>query len=214
MVCWEEGGRPAFHKLAVACFDAEKTLNILDFANRPSVVIDLYEPTDGSEAYFVHSYMASYLICWPLLAACSISAHHRGSPFVEEYIVPQLLLQWLRDESLKIDGIRYFSMRVNQTSKAPRLGVNYVFPVKTDAAVTGHCSQLTRRFTFTLPIPWSLLEVSDFQSTATLRKNEPYQLDSEQMINYDDTIFGKLEARLNLRDKQYLTYVPQSTTGK
>ena len=151
MVCWEEVGRPAFHKLAVACFDAEKTLNILDFAYRPSVVIDLYEPTDDSEAYFVHSYMASYLICWPLLAACSISAHHRGSPFVEEYIVPQLLLQWLRDESLKIDGIRYFSMRVNQTSKAPRLGVNYVFPVKTDAAITGHCSQLTRRFNLRCP---------------------------------------------------------------
>jgi hypothetical protein len=203
MVCWEEVGRPAFHRLAVACFDAEKSLNILDFAYRPRVVVDLYEPLDDSPAFFTVDYMASYLVCWPLLAACSVRAHHRGSSFVEEYIIPQLLLQWLRDESLRIDGIRYFSMRVNQTSKAPRLAMNYVFPVRA-VANAGQCSQLTRRFSFTLPVPWSLLDGADFDSVGKLRQNEPYQLNSEETINYDDTIFGKLEARLNAREKQHL----------
>lgn len=138
--------------------------------------------------------MVSYLICWPLLAACSIGAQHRGSAFVEEYIVPQLLLQWLRDRAFKIDGIRYFSMRVHQTSKAPRLAINYVFPVRTDAP-TGHCSALKTKFTLTLPVPWNILEGVDLRTSSAPRTNEPYLLNTEVAVVYDDTAFGKLEPR-------------------
>ena len=191
MVCWEEVGRPAFHKLAVANFDAEKSLNVLDFGYRPTVIADLYQPEDGI-SFFTPEYMTSYLICWRLLAACCIEAQYRGSDFIEEYIVPQLLLQWLRDEEFKIDGIRYFSMRVHQSSQAPRLAINYVFPVRTDAA-TGHCNELTKRFTLTLPVPWNILEGVNLKIAGVLRANEPYLLNSEVDVVYDDTVFGKLE---------------------
>jgi hypothetical protein len=195
MVCWEEVGRPAFHKLSVASFDAEKSLNVLDFGYRPTVIADLHKPEDENEInFFTFEYIVSYLICWPLLAACCIEARHRGSAFIEEYIVPQLLLQWLRDEEFKIDGIRYFSMRVHQTSQAPRLAINYVFPVRTDAA-TGHCSELKKRFTLTLPVPWNILEGVDLKTGGVPRANEPYRLNSEVGVVYDDTVFGKLEPR-------------------
>jgi hypothetical protein len=196
MVCWEEVGRPAFHKLSVACFDAEKSLAILDFGYRPSVIVDLYDPQDGAVSFFTPEHMSSYLICWPLLAACSINAHHRGSAFVEEYIIPQLLLQWVRDESFKIDGIRYFSMRVNQRSEAPRLAINYVFPVRSDLR-TGHCDQLRSRFSMTLPVPWNLLEGIDLRTADRIRANEPFVLNSETAIIYDDTIFGQMEGQLS-----------------
>jgi hypothetical protein len=203
MVCWEEVGRPAFHKLAVANFDAEKSLTVLDFGYRPSVIADLYEPETDVIGFFNAEYMVSYLICWPLLAACSIGAQHRGSAFVEEYIVPQLLLQWLRDEAFKIDGIRYFSMRVHQTSQAPRLAINYVFPVRTDAS-TGHCNELKKRFTLTLPVPWNLLEGVDLKAPGFGRMSEPYLLNSEVGVVYDDTAFGKLEPRFIPLHKQTL----------
>jgi hypothetical protein len=203
MVCWEEVGRPAFHKLAVACFDAEKSMNILDFGYRPSVIIDLHEPVNQTVSFFTLEYMSSYLICWPLLAACSIRTPHRGSAFIEEYIIPQLLLQWLRDEAFKIDGIRYFSMQVNQGSKAPRLAINYAFPVRTNA-LSGHCSQLKTRFSFTLPVPWILLDSVDLRNPATERRNEPYSLNPETGIIYDDTIFGKLEEQLDLLERVQL----------
>jgi hypothetical protein len=204
MVCWEEVGRPAFHKLAVANFDAEKSLNVLDFGYRPTVIADLHSPKDENEiSFFTPQFMTSYLICWPLLAACSIEAEHRGSPFIEEYIVPQLLLQWLRDEEFKIDGIRYFSMRVHQTWQAPRLAINYVFPVRTDAA-TGHCNELKKRFTFTLPVPWNILEGVNLETAAVPRANEPYLLNSEVGVVYDDTVFGKLEPLFGPLPKQPL----------
>jgi hypothetical protein len=194
MVCWEEVGRPAFHKLAVANFDAEKSMTVLDFGYRPTVIADLHQPDEDEISFFTPEYMTSYLICWPLLAACSIGVQHRGGTFIEEYIVPQLLLQWLRDEALNIDGIRYFSMRVHQTAQASRLAINYVFPVRTDSAF-GHCDQLKRRFTLTLPIPWNILEGVDLKVPSPMRLNEPYLLNSEVGVVYDDTVFGKLEPR-------------------
>lgn len=195
MVCWEEVGRPAFHKLSVANFDAEKSLNVLDFGYRPTVLADLHLPQDEYDiSFFTQEYVVSYLVCWPLLAACCIEAQHRGSSFVEEYIVPQMLLQWLRDEEIKIDGIRYFSMRVHQTSQAPRLAINYVFPVKTDGT-SGHCNELKKRFKFTLPVPWNVLEGVDLKTAGVPRSNEPYLLNSEVGVVYDDTVFGKLEPR-------------------
>jgi hypothetical protein len=194
MVCWEEVGRPAFHKLAVANFDAEKSMTVLDFGYRPTVIADLHQPDEDEISFFTPEYMTSYLVCWPLLAACSIGVQHRGGTFIEEYIVPQLLLQWLRDEAINIDGIRYFSMRVHQTAQASRLAINYVFPVRTDSA-SGHCDQLKRRFTLTLPIPWNILEGVDLKVPSPMRLNEPYLLNSEVGVVYDDTVFGKLEPR-------------------
>ncbi|WP_263353290.1 hypothetical protein [Acidicapsa acidisoli] len=196
MVCWEEVGRPAFHKLAVANFDAEKTMTVLDFGYRPTVIADLHQPDEKEISFFTPEYMTSYLICWPLLAACSMEVQHRGtsSTFIEEYIVPQLLLQWLRDEAFQIDGIRYFSMRVHQTAEAPRLAINYVFPVRTDSS-SGHCGQLKKRFTLTPPIPWNILEGVDLKAPGTRRLNEPYLINSEVAAVYDDTVFGKLEPR-------------------
>jgi hypothetical protein len=160
------------------------------------VLIELHDPGDNDMGFFTSEYMISYLICWPLLAACSICANHRGSSFVEEYIIPQLFLQWLRDKALSVDGIRYFSMRVNQTYKAERLAINYVFPVRTNEQA-GHCRELSKRFRFTLPVPWNLLEDIDFQAPGTFLPKEPYLLNSETAIYYEKTIFGKIETQLN-----------------
>jgi hypothetical protein len=196
MVCWEEMGRPPFYKLAAACFDAEKSLNVLDFGFRPSVLANLHLPQDETEIQFFDTqFVVNYLICWPLLAACSISAGYRGNPFIEEYIIPQQLLQWLRDEEFKIDGIRYFSMRVNQLAEAPWLAINYVFPVRT-CNLAGHCQELAKRFSFSLPVPWNLLEGIDLKAPPGPRANAPYSLNPEVKLVYDDTTFGRLEPRL------------------
>lgn len=48
---------------------------------------------------------------WPLIAACSIKVKHREDSFKPEYIVPQLLLQWIRNNQ-EIDGIRFSSTHI------------------------------------------------------------------------------------------------------
>ena len=99
-------------------------------------------------------------------------------------------------------NIRYFSMRVHQTSQAPRLAINYVFPVRTDA--TGHGGELKKRITLALPVPWNLFEGVDLKAPNIGRMNETYLLNSEVGVVCDDTAFGKLEPRFNPLPEQAL----------
>ena len=192
LVCWEEVGRPAFHTLSVAAFSAKGNVSVLDFGYRPAVAVDLHE-RDG---FFTKQQMTSYVVCWPLLAACAFRVQHRGESFIEEYIIPQLLLQWLRNKAKGIDGLRYFSTHVEQSSFAPWLAINYVFPVKTQAH-DGYCAELTKKFELTLPVPWILLDGIELKTMGTQRTDTPYVLNPELLLNYDDTVFKKLEDRIN-----------------
>ena len=53
-------------------------------------------------------YLLKYICTYPLRAACSVIVEHPGSSFIEEYVIPQLLLQWVINDD-DFDGIRYES---------------------------------------------------------------------------------------------------------
>lgn len=68
--------------------------------------------------------------------------------FKSEYIIPQLMLQWVKAKGLTIDGIRYKSCTA--TTKFPHLSspYNYVLPVK-KSLDKGLCPSLLSLFTST-----------------------------------------------------------------
>ena len=80
------------------------------------------------------SVRAAYLLWYPLIAARSYISVSKKDPFAAEYIIPQLLMQWVRceigsqpgieDEYNQLIGIRYFSCA---SQKASETGFNYVF---------------------------------------------------------------------------------------
>ena len=100
----------------------------------------------------------NYLLWYPLIAACSFIRTNKKLPFAAEYIIPQLLMQWVRSE-LKdnsdgneqlLYGIRYFSCSSNRASS---LGYNYVFPTSgmRGSNNSEFCPVLTKAFRLTLP---------------------------------------------------------------
>lgn len=101
---------------------------------------------------------SAYLIWYPLIAACSFIRVNKSDPFSAEYIIPQLLMQWVRSEmsaktTNKCDelvGIRYFSCA---SDRASELGFNYVFPTSGEKRSTAYpyCSVLARAFRLTKP---------------------------------------------------------------
>jgi hypothetical protein len=97
--------------------------------------------------------MSSYLYWYPLIAACSFIRVNKRDPFASEYIIPQLLMQWVRNESNegKLIGIRYFSC---SSEKASELGFNYVFPVSGKKAShhKEYCKILSQSFKLTDPV--------------------------------------------------------------
>lgn len=109
-----------------------------------------------------------YLLWYPVIAACSFIRAYKKRPFAPEYIIPQLLMQWLRtygnDSGLM--GIRYFSCA---SMRASNLGLNYVFPTYDTAYKDEYCSVLQSNFKLTEPVYCK--DFSTFQECRTfLRK--------------------------------------------
>ncbi len=144
--CWEELGRPPFHKIQAAAIwvTPGHSLNCIDFAYRPELLARVIMP-DGSihkgtyeilevpSASSPEAYLCSRIVLWPLLASCSVVVKHRDEPYKPEYVVPQLLLQWIANRP-KWDGIAFFSTHVRPVAQGQPLALcNFVFPTQTPA---------------------------------------------------------------------------------
>lgn len=108
----------------------------------------------------------AYLLWYPLIAACSFIRVNKKDPFAAEYIIPQLLMQWIRSEIKasgascdRLVGVRYFSCA---SEKASEMGFNYVFPVSGKKTPKSFCPNLVRAFKLTKP--YYLHEFSDIYS--------------------------------------------------
>jgi hypothetical protein len=160
-VCWEELRRPKFESIHVARFEVApgEKITVLDFMARPRhmVVGASLDPclADGGEK---EDDYCAWAVCWPLMAAAAIAPQHDGEPFIAEYIIPQLILQWITDKShADVDGIAYTSVICKTHSDYPAAIADLVFPAK-EMAASGYCPRLRRKFAMTPPIAWHLLE--------------------------------------------------------
>lgn len=138
-------------------------INVIELALKPQ---DFFEENNNQESskrrfdYHVindREIKNSYLLWYPLIAACSFIRVNKSDPFAVEYIIPQLLMQWVRhelaDNDRKFDqliGIRYFSCA---SYRASDMGFDYVFPTsgKQDNTLP-FCKVLMKAFKLTTPV--------------------------------------------------------------
>ena len=120
----------------------------------------------------------AYLLWYPLIAACSFIRVNNKDPFASEYIIPQLLMQWVRsemrtskEENDRLVGIRYFSCA---SVRASDMGFNYVFPASGRQTSASFCPILSKAFKLTKPC--FLHEYRDiYLCEEALRKNNDLQ---------------------------------------
>jgi hypothetical protein len=156
-VCWRELGEPDKARVVLSRFHAVPGtgLRILNFGRRIALYADWVnkEPEKfigpANEAVVI----AAQVVCWPLIAACSIRVPDRSKPERPEYLVPQLVLEWIT-KTKAYHGIRYFSTHYPEYPDDPKTYMNYVFPVRMDAA-HGYCRELRGLFEITEPVSWS-----------------------------------------------------------
>lgn len=82
---------------------------------------------------------------FPLLAMCSVTARKNGGDFIEEYVIPQMLMAWLRTNSAFI-GVRYYSDSSNALVRN-NSGHNVAIPVR-DENNAGYSSEICSLFEF------------------------------------------------------------------
>lgn len=193
-LCCEEIHLNPYKNFALAsAFRLERTteytntnIRVIELGVKPQDFLGL-EPTNEITRRTIHADLlkdenvkSAYLLWYPLIAACSFIRTNKNDPFAAEYIIPQLLMQWVRNEmsSLPKDeydqliGIRYFSCA---SIKSSNMGFNYVFPTsgQQKSAELPYCSVLAKTFQFTKPVyiheydnidtcEWKLSKSKDF----------------------------------------------------
>jgi len=188
-LCWEELGRPEFNKLQFSRFDLkEGEFRFLLLHQTNQAIENVGFSEDGNELNSENGdFLLKYLITWPLQAAVSIITRYKNSPFKAEYIIPQLLLQWVVSTE-DVDGIRFFSTCSTSYTDPLFIGsiANIVIPVKSSGK-TGLCPNLTKRILLTNPLSWEILSLTYPQITTTKQKDLDIDLDIDNIQNYLST---------------------------
>jgi hypothetical protein len=198
-VCWEEMGRAPFGSIYVAQFRfrPEVAVALLDFAYVPQFQGELlaFWNANGENRARLQAMLIALTVCWPLVAACAIHVREPGLAFKPEYIVPQLLLQWLTRETA-LQGIRYFSTHVG-TPSGILLGANLVLPAHSGAP-TGHCPTLRAMFDITEVWNWDVaLAVGG--PTRSTKVSGAIEAAPGAFVDYINTQFWRIESMLNTR---------------
>lgn len=190
-VCWLELNRPSIDAFNVARIQQRKrvSLRVLDISCTPNAIKADYDRNQNEEL------LLNYLKIWPLIAVCSVCVRDENGSFKPEYIISQMLLQWLIIEidvlrgSYWADGIKYFSVKATSNKSTsyqlqlnyPRLYVNYVFPIRDSDKEQGLCSKLQEKFIVTSTISGRTIQLTIPQrNTGVFIGNKPPENDNTQ----------------------------------
>ena len=111
-LCWYECGQPK--QFYISKFDIpdeeDNILKLIDFSQKSCDLKHSFFSWFNNEKDKVRNYLLKYLYTYPLRVACSVTVEHRDGRFKEEYIIPQLLFQWIRKDK-DFYGVKYESCK-------------------------------------------------------------------------------------------------------
>lgn len=188
-VCWEELSRPSVEKIQAVKLKNVKQIKLLDLTPPKS------NENNKKEIY-------RFFMTFPLIMCCSVKVRNQSDTFKPEYIIPQLLLQWIRNNDRILDGIQYKSTHISSKDFTENSElINIVLPVKTNNK-SGLCTKLVKYFESTESISWNLLEIASGGETYLYNKEEAELINKKipflgivegKKYPYFGSILGKLE---------------------
>jgi hypothetical protein len=156
-VAWEELKRPNLDSIQAVRFVNKVPLNLIDLTT--SRYWGNYE-TQEIET------IKTDILMWPFIVASSIKVKNPENSFKPEYIIPQLLLQWIRNNKMTASsssqkhGIKFSSTHIDlNKTKSTGNFFNVVIPVVENKEV-GYCSKISELFQMTEILSWQLYEFS------------------------------------------------------
>jgi hypothetical protein len=212
-VCWEEMGRPDFNEIHASRFDLTMSgFKLLNLNINTSEIRERCFKASASGKFVKH--LIGFLSYWPLLAACSFVVQKPTEVFKPEYIIPQLVLQWVVSVE-EVDGLKYKSNRIKSGAQNVGSFTNIVIPVK-EIASTGYCSTLLKKIKMTSPVSWTILEVTDPKrgflngikqdlDPETLRRASFIEIINGEQTIYSESKFGLLEEKLKTMHPSFIT---------
>lgn len=204
LTCWEEMGKPDLNSTHTSLFLPSHGLNYLDISIPPSSFVEHFERSlklnyGVKVLTSLYGMLRAYLIRWPLIACCSVRVLNAADAFKPEYIIPQLLLQWVQ-KSAVYDGISYFSTKIDKyTLNNFPIYQNFAFPVKENKA-SGQCEELRAKFVhITKAVPWQVYQLHKGRGggeTSISERSAELELMPGIEAQYNSSDFGRLETFL------------------
>lgn len=189
-VCWEELKRPN-----IDSFQAVRLKNTKDIR-----VLNLVPQNEKNKSPSKHY---NYLMLWPLIFTTSIKVKNNEDTFKPEYIIPQLLLQWVRN-SQKLDGIMYQTTHIDFRNYCfDGEFINVVLPVK-ENKTEGLCNILKEMFEMTTATSiqlndlssGNLVDGSNFIDPNVNKKIRNLEIVKGRVFPYNHSKLGELESIL------------------
>ena len=164
--------------------------------NRTEYLLDL---RSYQQFYDNPSDLYKYLARWPLIMACNMRVGYPEGPFKPEYVIPQIVLQWVKNNikigGRKIIGVSYSSSKVHDY-RDEYYGhfYNIAIPVH-HSSRKGYCEVLTKIFSLTKPISFNEALKVDVKTT---KRGQVKSIDLNGIeTEYIKTDFGKIEEVLS-----------------
>ena len=89
---------------------------------------------------------------YPLVLACSFTNANGKAPFKQEYIIPQMLMQWVHRNNNKYNGISYFSCIDMRSERRIWNAYNLVIPALPPYDNDGLSLALKEHFNWSMPV--------------------------------------------------------------
>lgn len=209
---WEEMGRPEFNSIHVSRYNFDFRnfsllyLNITTHEIRKTCI-------SGSKIIYENK-LVKFLSYWPLLAACSFGVSKRNEVFKPEYIIPQMVLQWII-ENPDIEGIQFKSNRIKSSNFNIGSFNNVAIPVQTSKKC-GYCDTLKNNIKLSSPLSWSLLDISEPNHSFLKKTHEDLSIEKirtasyielieGEKANYFNSKFGILESKLKVMELDFIS---------
>ncbi len=166
--CWLEMGKPDLNKMSISKFKNAMPVKILNFAITFKTLTGIPTFVPNGSCSYSKEQIESFLKIYPLVLACSFKKKEENANFHMEYIIPNMLLQWISSEKTHVDGIKYFSTKMKHDSY-DSIGANIVFPPKEnkDSIKEEFCAKLQKTFKFTAPISWHMINTFPLENVNT-----------------------------------------------
>lgn len=199
-LAWQETGYPAKYYYSEYQYEHSynKTTGERDF-DEEMQFISLYSPNEinfwGTSVKYSNfdlwlEVLVRYLKTYPLVLACSFVNLNGSTPYKQEYIIPQMLMQWILRNSDKVQGVTYFSCLETSAITDGWCAYNIALPVLKPYDNKMHSIKLKERFNWSKPVYYSIPIIDK-------ELNEP---DRKLIDNFIIEITGAIST-LNFPDK-------------
>lgn len=186
--CWLELDKPDINKLFISKFRNTRNVKILDFALTFKTLLKNTFNPDTLNSIYNYEKIKSFFIIYPLILSCSFNKKNDDAKFNVEYLIPNMLLQWIANNKSHFDGIRYFSTKNNHDSHSS-IAMNYVFPPqKNKDRLEGFCPELKEIFTFTAPASWTMIDSLPLQGEDAHKYYEEIGSNEKILQNVDEIL--------------------------